>query len=212
MKRSTLKTITLAATLCWSLTSMAAPTLIQHVRVFDGERMLPARSVLIDAGQIVDADYRGKAPANATLIDGAGRTLLPGLIDAHVHAYRHFDLPLLFGVTTQVDMFTSVNAMQDMTRKMRTGANHGQADLYSAGTLATAPGGHGTEYGMAIPTLSTPAEAQGFIDARIAEGSHFIKIVMERGQPGHALASLDIATVTALIKAAHRRGRGTGPL
>lgn len=207
MKHPTLKTITMTASLCWSLTSMAAPTLIQHVRVFDGERMLPARSVMIDDGKIVDPDYRGHAPASATLIDGTGRTLLPGLIDAHVHAYRYFDLPLLFGVTTQVDMFTSVSAMQEMSRKMRTGANHGQADLFSAGTLATAPGGHGTEYGMAIPTLSTPAEAQAFVDARIAEGSHFIKIVIEHGQPGHAMASLDSATVKALIDAAHRRGK-----
>ena len=51
----------------------------------------------------------------------------------------------------------------------------------SAGTLATAPGGHGTEYGMAIPTIAAPAEAQAFVDARIAEGSDYIKIVYDDG-------------------------------
>jgi hypothetical protein len=33
----------------------------------------------------------------------------------------------------------------------------------------TSPKGHGSEYGMVIPTLATAAEAPAFIDARIAE-------------------------------------------
>ncbi len=185
----------------------AAPTLVQDVRVFDGERMHARRSVLIDGARIVNPDFKGKAPAGATLVDGAGKTLLPGLIDAHVHAYRHLALPLLFGVTTQVDMFTGVAVMQEVAKKMREGANNEQADLFSAGTLATAPGGHGTEYGMPIPTLTTPGEAQAFVDARLAEGSHFIKIVMEEGMAGRKMASLDLPTVRALIQAAHARNK-----
>lgn len=181
--------------------------LIQDARVFDGQRMHASRSVLVDGARIADDNFKGKAPAGAKVIDGKGRTLLPGLIDAHVHAYRHHELPLLFGVTTQIDMFTGVSVMQDITRRMQRGANGDQADLYSAGTLATAPGGHGTEYGMAIPTLTRPEEAQAFVDARIAEGSHFIKIVMEAGHPGRAFQSLDAATVKALIDAAHQRGK-----
>lgn len=181
--------------------------LIQNARVFDGQRMHASRSVLVEGTKIADADFHGAAPAGAQIVDGTGRTLLPGLIDSHVHAYRHFELPLLYGVTTQIDMFTSVAIMQDATRRMRENRNADQADLYSAGTLATAPGGHGTEYGMDIPTLTRPEQAQAFVDARIAEGSHFIKIVMEAGYPGRAFASLDAATVTALIKAAHQRGK-----
>lgn len=181
--------------------------LIQNARVFDGQRMHANRSVLVDGARIVDDDFRGKVPAGAKAVDGKGRTLLPGLIDSHVHAYRHHELPLLFGVTTQIDMFTGVSVMQDITRRMQSGANGDQADLYSAGTLATAPGGHGTEYGMAIPTLTKPEEAQAFVDARIAEGSHFIKIVMDHGHPGRAFQSLDAATVKALIEAAHQRGK-----
>jgi hypothetical protein len=71
--------------------------------------------------------------------------------------------------------------------------------------LATAPGGHGTEYGMQIETLTKPEQAQAWVDARIAEGSHFIKIVMERGGIGYHFNSLDLDTVKALIKAAHVR-------
>ncbi|RYE99923.1 MAG: amidohydrolase, partial [Oxalobacteraceae bacterium] len=69
-------------------------------------------------------------------------------------------------------------------------------------------GGHGTQFGVPIPTLSSPGEAQAFVDARIAEGSDFIKIVLEAGGHGiGAMNSLDIATATALIEAAHRRGK-----
>ena len=193
--------------LLMAFAAQASPTLIQDARVFDGERSHPRRSVLIDAGVIVDADFRGTPPAGATIVDGRGKTLLPGLIDAHVHAYRHQELPLLFGVTTQVDMFSAVPLMQDAARRMREGRNRGQADLFSAGTLVTAPGGHGTGYGLPIATLEGAGQAQAFIDARIAEGSHFIKIVMEPGFPGHPMQTLDLATVKAAIGAAHRRGK-----
>jgi imidazolonepropionase-like amidohydrolase len=187
--------------------ALAATWLVRDVRVFDGEKMHEHRSVLVDGNRIADGNFQGEPPAGAAVIDGKGRTLLPGLIDSHVHAFRYFDLPLYFGVTTQVDMFTGVQAMQEVAAKMARGDNAGQADLFSAGTLATAPGGHGTEYGMAIPTLTKPDEAQAWVDARVAEGSYFIKIVMEQGHPGRAFASLDIATVKALIDASHRRGK-----
>jgi imidazolonepropionase-like amidohydrolase len=197
-----------AAGLSLSCLALGAATLVQDVRVFDGKAVHERRSVLFDDARVVDADFRGSAPAGARIVKGAGRTLLPGLIDAHTHAFRQFDLPVLFGVTTQIDMFTAVPVMQDAKRSMAAGRHAGQADLFSAGTLATAPGGHGTQFGVPIPTLSSPGEAQAFVDARIAEGSDFIKIVLEAGGHGAgAMNSLDIATATALIEAAHRRGK-----
>jgi imidazolonepropionase-like amidohydrolase len=197
-----------AAGLSLSCLALGAATLVQDVHVFDGKAVHERRSVLFDDARVVDADFRGSAPAGARIVKGAGRTLLPGLIDAHTHAFRQFDLPVLFGVTTQIDMFTAVPVMQDAKRSMAAGRHAGQADLFSAGTLATAPGGHGTQFGVPIPTLSSPGEAQAFVDARIAEGSDFIKIVLEAGGHGAgAMNSLDIATATALIEAAHRRGK-----
>jgi len=197
-----------AAGLSLSCLALGTATLVRDVRVFDGKAVHERRSVLFDDARIVDADVRGPAPAGARIVEGAGRTLLPGLIDAHTHAFRQFDLPVLFGVTTQIDMFSAVPVMQDAKRSMAAGRHAGQADLFSAGVLATAPGGHGTQFGVPIPTLSTPGEAQAFVDDRITEGSDFIKIVLEAGGHGAgAMKSLDIATATALIEAAHRRGK-----
>ncbi|MGF6274325.1 imidazolonepropionase-like amidohydrolase [Massilia sp. UYP11] len=208
MSTPVLKAVIAATGLTLSTLALAAATLVQDVRVFDGKAVHERRSVLFDGGVIVDADFRGAPPAGSRIVGGAGRTLLPGLIDAHTHAFKQLDLPLLFGVTTQVDMFTAVPLMQEVKASMAAGRNAGRADMFSAGTLATAPNGHGTQYGLPIPTLSRPEQARDFVDARIAEGSDFIKIVLEAGGQGTSRKnSLDLATARALIEAAHLRGK-----
>lgn len=203
-----LKAAAVATGFTLSSMALAAATLVQDVRVFDGKTVHERRSVLFDGEKILDADYRGAAPRDARIVDGAGRTLLPGLIDAHTHAYRQSEAPLLFGVTTQIDMFTAVPLMQEVKRAMAAGQNAQRADMFSAGTLATAPQGHGTQFGMPIPTLTEPGEAQAFVDARIAEGSDFIKIVLiGGGQKAGGMNTLDLPTARALVEAAHRRGK-----
>jgi len=83
-----------------------------------------------------------------------------------------------------------------------------RADLRSAGILVTAPKGHGTEYGVEIPTLSGPAEAQAFVDTRIAEGSDYIKIVYDDGSTyGFKTPTLSPETLKAVIAAAHKRDK-----
>jgi imidazolonepropionase-like amidohydrolase len=104
-------------------------------------------------------------------------------------------------VTTELDMFMPVRLMSRL--KGHTGET--MADFLSAGTLATAPGGHGTEYGLAIPTITQPKEAQAWVDARIQEGSDYIKIVYSAG--GRWFPSIDKETLQALIAAAQQRNR-----
>jgi hypothetical protein len=80
------------------------------------------------------------------------------------------------------------------------------ADLRSAGTLVTAPGGHGTEYGLSIPTLCSLEQAQAFVDARIAEGSEYIKSIYDNGKAlGLSFPTLNLDTLKAVIAAAHAR-------
>jgi imidazolonepropionase-like amidohydrolase len=95
----------------------------------------------------------------------------------------------------------------ELKAEQRANRADNRADLVSSGYCATAPGGHGTEYGLQFPTLTGPEEAQAWVDARIAEGSDFIKIIYERGgdtgQGGRP--SIDKSTLQALIVAAHAR-------
>ena len=176
---------------------------IRDVRVFDGLKAIEKTTVLVRGGKIENVAAAMKIPADARIIDGSGKTLLPGLIDSHTHIFgTGLQQSLQFGVTTDIDMFTSVEFLKAMKAQQAAGPNPDRSDLISSGTLATVPGGHGTEFGIAIPTLTKPEEAQAFVDARIAEGSEFIKIIYSHGWQ---FPSLDKPTLAALIQAAHNR-------
>lgn len=183
---------------------------IKNVRVFDGEKIIPQATVLIESNRIKALGEEISIPDGATVIDGQGRTLLPGLIDSHVHVVtpQALEQALIFGVTTVIDMFMDVGLMKNIKQKHEKGEAKNMAYLVSAGTLATAPGGHGTEYGLKIPTLTRPEEAASFVEARIAEGSDFIKIIYDSGEAYfRPWPTLDLATIEALINEAHRQGK-----
>lgn len=198
-----------------ALPQVSPQQLIKDVRVFDGQRVLKHRSVLIQDG-IIRQIYRGAATApNAEVIDGHGRTLLPGFIDAHVHlpdqvadAARQ---ALRLGVTTQLDMFSAGERLKAI-KQVEAADNSDVSDVRTAGMGATAPGGHPTQMGgPLITTISRPEDAQAFVDARIAEGSDYIKIIHDDGSTWpwkhHPVSMLDNQTMLALIVAAHRRGK-----
>lgn len=65
-----------------------AVTLFKNVKVFDGKssKLTAPTSVLIVGNRIEKIRDDVTAPARATIIESSGRTLMPGLIDAHWHA------------------------------------------------------------------------------------------------------------------------------
>jgi imidazolonepropionase-like amidohydrolase len=193
-----------------ALGSEVPPFLVRDVTVFDGTRLRRGQDVLVEGGVIAAIGRHLDVPADITRVEGSGRTLLPGLIDAHVHVLKADDLrtALAFGVTTELDMFTSHALASAIKAEQAAGGGRDQADLRSAGTLVTAPGGHGTEYGEPIPTLSSAEEAQAFVDARIAEGSDYIKAVLDDGRAfGFSRPTLARSTLCAVVAAAHARRR-----
>jgi imidazolonepropionase-like amidohydrolase len=63
------------------------PILFTNVHVFDGvnEQRIENANVLIAGNLIAEVATEPLVAANARIIDGGGRTLMPGLIDSHVH-------------------------------------------------------------------------------------------------------------------------------
>lgn len=61
--------------------------LITNVNVFDGkgDKLIKGMSVLVEGNKISKIDKDIAVPDSATVIDGGGRTLMPGLIDMHYH-------------------------------------------------------------------------------------------------------------------------------
>jgi imidazolonepropionase-like amidohydrolase len=183
---------------------------VTNARIFDGERLIPRGTVVVRDGKIESVGADVKVPEGAERIDAAGGTLLPGLIDAHTHAFLGgLDRALVFGVTTELDMGNAPAVVSRLREEQnRPGGAPGRADLFSAGNLATVPNGHGTQFGLPIPTLTKPEEAQAWVDARVAEGSDYIKIAVEDFSAyGGSRPTLDRATVAAVIEAAHARGK-----
>jgi imidazolonepropionase-like amidohydrolase len=90
-------------------------TLVDNVLMFDSVagRYLPNRAVLIADGKVAATGAAGsiKAPAGATLIDGRGKTLLPGLWDSHQHVGD--DWNLLQNVATGMTNYRSPGSMID---------------------------------------------------------------------------------------------------
>ncbi len=171
---------------------------ITHVRIFDGEQTLEDATLLVREGRVQAIN----GPVDERpVVDGRGRTVIPGLIDAHTHSFgTAMSDALNFGVTTELDMFATQSELRDHRAQRSSLERTDEADLFSAGTLATAPGGHGTEYGIPIPTLTTPAQARPWVDDRVREGSDYLKLVYE---PGARFPSIDRATMAAVIEAAH---------
>jgi hypothetical protein len=113
----------------------------------------------------------------------------------------------MFGVTTELDMFNDHRMAAQLRQEQAEGKATGRADILSAGTLVTAPGGHGAKYWIKIPTITRPEEAQAFVDARISEGSDYIKIVYDDKIYGLNTPTISKETMKAVIAAAHKRAK-----
>lgn len=173
------------------------------VRVFDGARVLTNRNVVVHNGVITEVS---QADTEASDMDGRDQTLLPGLFDAHVHVGPNPEAALRqlaeMGVTTALDMFSGGEPLATMIRLRRADSPH-LAAVRTAGTGATAPGNMLEKLaGQPLPTIASPAAAETWVDARLREGADYIKIIYDEREGG----PLDLATMTALVRAAHSRG------
>jgi imidazolonepropionase-like amidohydrolase len=175
---------------------VSAATAITNVRVFDGERLGEPTAVVIDDGIL-----SGGGPAGGDVVDGAGGTLLPGLIDTHVHADKisQPEASASWGITTMLDM-----GNKDLANLEKLKNRPGLPTLKSAGNPASAPNSvFVRKMGFAVSTTVTgPDDAARFVAERLAEGSDYIKILVEDPKiPG--TKALGPETVAALVVAAH---------
>ena len=203
--------------------------------LFDGTGATVHRdaAVLVEDGTITQVgDASDQPPDGARVIDLEGRSLLPGLIDAHAHAYAHTPEPahgaeamlpgtgahflaahlrqaLRMGITTIRDVGSYGNAVVEARQAMRYGAFRGPR-LLTCGRIvaATSPGGR------FFPGMYR--EADGVDDVRRAvreqlrRGADFIKVMttgarsVELEDPGPA--QMTGAEIGTAVEEAHRLG------
>jgi imidazolonepropionase-like amidohydrolase len=180
--------------------------LLGPVKIFDGETTSKAAYVEVLDGYIKDL-HMERPDSHLRKIDGQNRWLVPGLIDAHVHAWGDaLEQSLERGVTTVIDMFGHPDFLRQHQPYRTTTKFSRKADIFGAGLLITAPNGHGTQYGIQVSTLSEPQEAEKLIEQRIHTGSDFIKIVYTHSGSEYAHApSISKQGLEAAIKSAHEQ-------
>lgn len=67
--------------------------IIKHARVIIGNgEVIPSASVVITGGWIQRVSAEDVTIGGAQVIDAAGKSLMPGLIDTHMHIFHSFDL------------------------------------------------------------------------------------------------------------------------
>jgi imidazolonepropionase-like amidohydrolase len=184
----------------------------RDVRVFDGSQVLPSATVVVKGGLIERVGPAGKIPDGARVVDGTGKTLMPGFFDCHVHTLDESQLrqAAVFGVTTVLDMGCDPAFAARIRAKQSAGEASEQADLFSAGAGALPVGGPkplSAPPRLEFPTLAGPDQARAFVDDRIAEGSDYIKIRCGDGEQIGLGAGpkLSRETIAAVIRAAHAR-------
>lgn len=201
--------------------SLETPTIITNVRVFDGDQVLDGRKdVTILGGRIQSispaspdsARQESTADSEKTTVDGSGCTLLPGLIDSHVHVLKTGQLDKLAsaGVTTAMDMGSWPAPLMASLRaasRANDAASAPRAILYCAGLFASGPNSTHSKLPGAPPEviLTSPDQAEAFVAQRIIEGSDHIKLIAD-DVPGNGPSQ---ETLKALVDAAAAKGKKT---
>lgn len=178
--------------------------IVRDVRVFDGEHVIERAHVVVRDGRV--ASVGRNAPSGLPVVDGRGRTLLPGLIDAHAHVPNAGALrnALRFGVTTTVDMMTRPEFARTQRPRRDSVVRTDLADLYSIGVPVTSPRGMGTQFGITLTTIASAAEAPQIVRARLAEGADLVKIMHE--PDAGIVSSISSETLEAVVAAARAQG------
>jgi imidazolonepropionase-like amidohydrolase/ABC-type multidrug transport system permease subunit len=211
--------------------------LIRGARVVIGDgKVIEIGSVLVRGGKIAEI-YEGEGPDPKTLkaetVEAAGKTILPGLIDVHVHlgAPGGFSSEVKYGddknmrralaayLYSGVTTVRSVGDMLDGILKVRSMASSGEilgSDMQTCGPLFTAAGGHGTEFFKGLPantranlekqSLRIPTsgdEARKQVDELKKQGLDCIKAILESGAGGQVFNRLDTGLFDAVAQQSH---------
>ncbi len=182
--------------------------------VIDGTGAAPLRDAVISIQKdhIVAVGGRAqvKIPANATIIDVQGATVLPGLINAHVHrgfSEQNLKAWAQAGVTTVRDLGTAP-ADDLFTRRDALRQDSLNARLVAAGPMVTGPGGYPmVPWGGSGLTVTSPEDAAAKTNRLLDSGADVIKIALDSGGSfGRNIPVLSPEQVTAIVRTAHQRG------
>lgn len=154
-------------------------TAIQNVHVWDGNQRIPNTTVVIEGKTI---SLTGNT-IGAKMVDGKGGFLMPGLIDAHVHASSKNALDVLahYGITTAFDMGSFPSSQMPQWHDV---SDQGITSLLFSGGAACVGGG----FPAFLPGFPEDAliyskdNATNYVDSRVSEGVDYLKVFINSDQ------------------------------
>jgi imidazolonepropionase-like amidohydrolase len=208
---------------------------IEDVRVFPatGLGTLEHTDVVVDDGLVTEiAPTSSSHHVGGLVIPGQGRTLLPGLVDIHVHstmscgppwylvypsAEHNLQAHLFAGVTTVLDMGGAISDLIEAREKIARGEWLGPRIFY-AGPIITAPGGYpgslirkvygalaaSSTLGKLTRPVESPDEATLAVRENWAHGARIIKVVVADIPRGAPRLSEE--TLRAIVRQATQLG------
>ncbi len=181
---------------------------VTHASVIDGTGSPPQRdwTLVIKDGRITALGPAASTPVpeGATVIDGAGKTLIPGLVMVHEHLFypsqrEYSDFPLSFqhlylaGGETTIRTGGTINVIADINTKAEIDAGHLLGpDMDVTGPYLTA----GETFTAKMQVLKDPADAKRTVDYWSQQGVTSFKAYM----------GITRAELGETIKAAHSHG------
>jgi imidazolonepropionase-like amidohydrolase len=181
--------------------------IVSNVGLFDGFEDRGVVHMAIDNGTIVAIS--SSPLVGDSVIDGTGKYVIPGLVNAHVHVTTEEELAegFPYGILANLNMHTGEEAREQDWRAL-TRREAGYPLLFGAGHGATVPGGHPNQFSPGMETINDTMGIEEWVDRRIANGADYIKIIRESqpfmGNP--ALPTLSFDQIEEIIRVVHDRG------
>jgi imidazolonepropionase-like amidohydrolase len=202
-------------------------------RVFDGvsEQVIEDGVVVVEEGRIASVGPTRDLPSNVEVVDLGDATLLPGLIDAHVHLVwsasaephevveresralttlrcaANAALHLRAGVTTVRDVGATDGLSIDIARAVELGVLSGPR-VVAAGRAIAMTGGHGWFIGREADGAEAVRHA---VRSELKAGAECIKLMASGGVYGHAeepgSPQLTVEEMRSGVEEAHKAGR-----
>jgi imidazolonepropionase-like amidohydrolase len=213
---------------------MMKPIAIRSVRVIDGTGQTIERATVVIRGTTIAAVGSGRdlsIPLGATKIDGRGLTLLPGLIDCHVHLCLGAEPDVIDAITKETPALTllksSRSARQTLEAGFTTVRDVGSRDhsifalqqaigdglvpgprIVGAGLAICMIGGHARFIGQEVEGVH---QVRAAVRAQISAGAAVIKVIASGGvlTPGTSpdQAQMTVEELQAAVEEAQRAGR-----
>lgn len=210
-----------------------ASVLIRQVNIFNGrdDHLLEGMDVLVQDGRISKIGPSISGDGGEMVVDGKGKTLMPGLIDAHVHlsgsgaapwANYPADMPhnlqayLYTGITTVYDLGGISKQIEKLADQVEEGKLLGPT-IFHTHVPITVKNSHPiplTKELMGfpmrafvnsfVPTVDSPEKAPELIKKYVRQEIDFVKVIVDEIPPGSPQMSRE--ELAAVVAAAHAEG------